>query len=418
MTPFIEETAETVETIPPGRGGFLGGVGVAALASGPVCAAAMLTVVIPILPNITAHLSVIGGKVLSTQIFIASPMLGLVVGGLLSTVLFGKASPRTIFLIAIAVFGVTGALGAFLTDGALILSRIFMGVTAAVIGAASTALIGERVSFKRRPQVLGWQMAASSALAIILMLISGRLSDRFGWRTSFLMFPAIAVTVIGLALAFTPPSNAPRPSLTAGVKAQVWPLLIKLWPIYLFVVLVNVTAFTTNSQASYVLAGIGAKTASARAQIMSLNQLMIVIAAIAFPYVRKLVGQRFLAVVIITLMGCGMVWLGAASTPLMAIGALAVLGSGNGLLFPYQSSMLLTHAPAAVRGPAAGIMVSCQFMADAVNPVMLAPLIASVGLQSTISMIGVLAIIAAVLTLIWRWFKPGGTRPMGRLQDA
>jgi MFS family permease len=207
-------------------------------------------------------------------------------------------------------------------------------------------------------------------------------------------------------------------NLVEGAKAQVWPLLVKLWPVYLFVVLVNVTAFTTNSQASYVLAGVGAKTASARAQIMSLNQLMIVVAAIAFPFVRRVVGQRFLAVLIILIMGSGMVWLGLATTPLMAIGALALLGSGNGLLFPYQSSLLLNHAPSAVRGPAAGIMVSCQFMADAVNPIILAPLIASMGLQSTIMTIGGLAVVAGVLTLIWRLFRSGDAGSLATPQDA
>ncbi len=389
----------------PGRG-VRGALGMAALASGPLFVAAMLTVVIPILPNITAHLHAFGGKVLSTQLFVASPMLGLVLGGFLSTVIFRWAPARTVLLAGVLVFGLAGAAGVVLVDAPLVLARLVMGLSGAVLSAASTALVGERVSFERRPRVLGLQMASSSVAAIVLMLLSGQLSDHFGWRTSFLIFPALSALVILVGLGLTRSAFAPGAGITLQGRDTLWSILVKLWPVYLFVVVVNVTAFTTNSQASFILAGVGAKTASVRAQIMSLNQVMIVAAAIAFAGVRRLIGQRFIAVTIVLIMGSGLVWLGLANTPLLAIGALALLGTGNGLLFPYQSSLLLSRAPPTARGAAAGIMVSGQFMADAVNPILLAPLIASIGLQSTVSILGGLAIVAALLGLAWVLIAP------------
>ena len=204
----------------------------------------------------------------------------------------------------------------------------------------------------------------------------------------------------------SPPAFAPGAGIALESRDTLWSILVKLWPVYLFVVVVNVTAFTTKSQASFILAGVGARTASVRAQIMSLNQLMIVVAAVSFATVRRLIGQRFIAVVIVVIMGSGLVWLGLAGTPLLAIGALALLGTGNGLLFPYQSSLLLSRAPPTARGAAAGIMVSGQFMADAVNPILLAPLIASIGLQSTVCILGALAIVAALLGVLWVLIAP------------
>ncbi|MDB5736400.1 MAG: transporter [Sphingomonas bacterium] len=376
-------------------------LGIAALALGTALIGIMLTVVIPILPNIAAETAHGGGGRFPIQLLIAMPMLGLVIGGLLSTVLFARVSARTVFLGALLLFAAVGAFGAVADMRMLVISRLVIGMICACLGAASTALIGERVSRERRARVLGIQTAASSILAIGAMLLSGRVADAAGWRSSFLIFPAFAIVIFVIALFCSSPSPV-RPKVTTLLaKGGNWPAVFKLWPIYLFVVAVNVTAFTTSSQASFVLADEGITSSIGRAQVMSLNQIMIVIAAISFPFVRGWVGSRFMPALILLVMGAGLVMLGANSGLTSAALALAVLGTGNGWLFPYQSSLLLQRAPGAVRGQAAGLMVSSQFLADAINPLMLAPIIAAVGLKTTIASVGVLALIGCACAVVF-----------------
>lgn len=368
-------------------------LGIAALALGTSLIGIMLTVVIPILPNIAAEAVHGSSGRFSIQLLIAMPMLGLVLGGLLSTVLFARISARTVFLGALLLFAAVGAFGAVADMPMLILSRLVIGMICACLGAASTALIGERVTQKRRARVLGLQTAASSILAIGAMLLSGRIADAAGWRSSFLLFPAIAVVVFLIALFCSSPSPVRPKVSTLLSKGGNWPAVLRLWPIFLFVVAVNVTAFTTSSQASFVLADEGIASSVGRAQVMSLNQIMIVIAAMSFPLVRNWVGSRFMPALILLVMGAGLVMLGTNSGLTSVALALAVLGTGNGWLFPYQSSLLLQRAPSEVRGQAAGLMVSSQFLADAINPLMLAPIIAAVGLKNTIATIGMIALV-------------------------
>jgi hypothetical protein len=80
---------------------------------------------------------------------------------------------------------------------------------------------------------------------------------------------------------------------------------------------------------------------------------------------------------------------------------LAILGISNGTLFPHQSTLILARAAPAVRGRAVGLISSNQFFADSLNPFILAPLIAAVGLKSAIATVGMLAGVGLLGALIY-----------------
>ncbi|MEP6785544.1 MAG: MFS transporter [Sphingomonadales bacterium] len=378
---------------------FMRSLGLGVLATGSLLTGTMLTVVIPILPNIAKELSHNGSIGLPTQILIAMPMLGLVIGGVLSTVIFTHFRARTVFLVGLLLFAVVGGLGYVANMPMLMALRLLIGIISALIGAASTALVGERVAPDQRPRILGWSMAAATVASIASMLISGRVADAFGWRASFLVFPVIALLLFAIAMLCTRPSSV-RVGQPLGRRPTNWQAIFVLWPIFLLVIAINLTAFTTNSQASFVLADGGITTSTGRAQVMSVNLIMIVVAALMFPLVRGWVGMRFMPAIILLVMGCGLVMLGMTSGMVHAAIALAILGIGNGWLFPYQSSLLLQRAPGEVRGQAAGLMVSSQFLADAVNPILLGPLVLTIGLRSTIALVGVVTLVGFMAALI------------------
>jgi predicted MFS family arabinose efflux permease len=377
---------------------FRRSIGTAVLAIGSFLVGAMLTIMIPILPNVAKELTG-GTNTLGSQMLIAAPMTGLVIGGLAATMIFARFAPRTVFLGALVLYGAVGLVGYVADLPTLIASRLLIGIISALIGAASTALVGERVAPENRPRVLGFAVACSSALGIVAMIISGRVADHAGWRSSFLIFPVLAALVFLIAFTCSSPSKAGAATKVAGGRYN-WAALTVLWPIFLFVLLVNITAFTTNSQQSFVLAEDGVTTASVRAMFGGINQAMLVLAAFSFPLVRRLVGFRLIPALILLVMGIGLMLLGT-SQGLTGVGlALGVLGIGNGLLFPFQSSMILQRAAPEVRGQAAGLAVSCQFVADALNPFALAPAIQMIGLRNTIAMVGGLALLGCVAAIV------------------
>ena len=386
----------------PSRQVFREAVGLTAFTVGPMCAGAMLTVLIPILPNISKMLS--GGAVgtFSTQALVAAPMFGLVTGGLSATLIFSRFTVRGVFLTALIAYGLLGAFGMIAPAAPLIVSRFLIGFTCACLGAASTAFIGDRVRPERRARVLGLQMAGSSLTAIGAMLLSGFLADRYGWRTSFTIFPVLALVVFVAAAWGTGVRNddthrVPPAALNKGSFA----LVAALWPFFLFVVAINVAGFTTNSQSSFVLAGEGVTTASGRAGVMGLNQIMLVIGALVFPWVRAFFTSRFMPTVVLVIMATGLLALGLTHGIKPATAALALLGLGNGWLYPFQTSLLLQRAAPNVRGQAAGVMTASQFAADAVNPLLLAPIIAVIGLKAAIAMVGGLALAGAIAAAVF-----------------
>jgi len=371
-------------------------LGIATLSLGSFLVGAMLTVVIPILPNIAAEMS--GQDIsIAIQMLIAMPMLGLVIGGLGSALIFRRVAPRTVFLAALVAYGLVGVVGYFVSLPVLIGSRLLIGMIAATIAAASTALVGERVPELLRPRVLGWSVAGASALGIVAMILSGRVADAYGWRASFLLFPVIAAIMFLLAATCSERSVAQTGARRGGERD--WRGLALLWPVFAFVVLVNMTAFTTNSQSSFLLADLGIASAEGRARMMGINLATIFAAAILFPLVRAKVGMIFLPALILGVIGGGLVLFARAlDIPAAALG-LALLGIGNGLLFPYQTSLLLQRASPELRGQAAGLVVSCQFLADAINPLLLGPVIVVFGLRTAIAWVGIATVAGCIAAL-------------------
>jgi MFS family permease len=358
----------------------------------------MLTIVLPILPNIAKD--VVGGR----DVLIAMPTLGIVVGGIAAGSLLSRFSARTLMLWMVAAFGVIGFAGVVLHGVGLLASRFLIGVAATCVSASSTTLIGEHIAPDRRSRVLGFQMAGSSLAGIAAMKLSGDLSDGFGWHASFFLFPAIAAIVLAAGLPLIPRSARPpaRPSGASAGAKPAWKLLLDMWPLYLFLLAMHATAYTPNSQSAFVMAANGIEKAGMRANIQSVNQVAIVLAAVCYPFTRRLLGTRWIPAFFLTMMSIGLVLLGTAHNIPMVCLALAFLGVGNGTLFPHQSNLILARAAPEIRGRAVGLMSSNQFLADSINPFIYRRVAdAGVDLHDAIVGAGMLASLGALGALIY-----------------
>ncbi len=367
------------------------------MVSGPSLVGMMLTILIPVLPEIAK--AVPGGP----KVLIAMPTMGIVVGGIVAGFLLSRASARSIMLSMIGVFGLIGMAGMVLHGWPLLISRFLTGVVATCVSASSTTLVGEHIALSRRPLVLGLQMAGSSLAGIVAMNISGLLSDSFGWQASFALFPAIAVLLLVPGSLLIPRSRTvPTAALAQpGVKSG-WRLLRDMWPLYLFLLAMHATVYTSNSQTPFLLAAQGVKSAAVRAQVQSINQTMIVLAAFAYPLTRRFLGTRWIPAFFLTLAAAGLATLGL-SHGLVQVGvALALMGTASGTLFPHQSNLILARAAPEIRGRAVGLMVSTQFLADSINPWVYPPLADAVGgLPNALIAVGIVCALGVVAALAY-----------------
>jgi MFS family permease len=369
--------ADRPSTLP---GGLLGIVAIVVMVSGPSMVGMMLTILTPILPEIAKEVP--GGR----STLITMPTAGIVAGGIIAGYLLSRASARSIMLWMIAAFGIIGMAGMVLQGWPLLISRFLTGVVATCVSAASTTLVGEHIALKRRPLVLGLQMAGSSLAGIAAMNISGALSDSFGWQASFALFPAIAVLLIVPGSLLIPRSQRPIAAAAADPAVRSgWRLILDMWPLYLF-----------------LLADQGVTSAAVRAQVQSVNQIMIVLAAFSYPVTRMLLGTRWIPAFFLTMAAAGLVTLGLSHNLTQVGIALALMGIGSGTLFPHQSNLVLARAAPEIRGRAVGLMVSTQFLADSINPWVYPPLSSAVGgLPNALVAVGLACATGIVVALVY-----------------
>ena len=182
--------------------GFLGILTIVVMVCGPSMVGMMLTICLPILPNMVA--AVAGNK----AALIAMPTGGIVVGGIIAGFLLSRVPARTLMLTAIALFGIIGALGFVLQGWPLLTSRFLIGVVSTWVSASSTTLIGEHIPLRIRSLVLGCQMAGSSLVGIVAMNASAR-PERCLWLACLLRaVPADRAHPAG-------PRRVPDPGLAA-----------------------------------------------------------------------------------------------------------------------------------------------------------------------------------------------------------
>ncbi len=355
----------------------------------------MLTILQPILPEIAKEVPV------GRSMLIAMPTMGIVAGGIAAGFLLSRVSSRSIMLWMIAAFGIIGMAGMVLQGWPLLISRFLIGAVATCVSAASTTLVGEHIPPKLRPRVLGLQMAGSSLAGIVAMNISGVLSDAFQWRASFALFPAIALILLIPGSLLLPASQKIKTVAANDRTAKPgWRLLLDMWPLYLFLLAMHATVYTTNSQTPFLLADQGVTSGAVRAHLQSINQAMIVTAAFAYPLTRRFLGTRWIPAFFLTMAATGLITLGMSHNLTQVGIALALMGIGSGTLFPHQSNLILARAAPEIRGRAVGFMVSNQFLADSINPWIYPPLAVAVGgLPNAIVSVGLASAIGVVFAL-------------------
>jgi predicted MFS family arabinose efflux permease len=399
---MTDDTARDAQAATPARAGgglpsgWLGVLAIAVMVCGPAMTGMMLTIVLPILPNIARDIA--GGR----DVLIAMPTSGIVVGGIVAGILLSRIPARSLMLWMTVAYGVIGFAGMALQGWELLGSRFLIGIVSTCISAASTTLIGEHIAPDKRPRVLGLQMAGSSLVGIGAMNISASLNDSFGWRASFMLFPIIAAIVFTAGYFLIPVSSRLKTEGAVERSSRSrWRVLADMWPLYLLLLVMHATAYTPNSQAAFVLESDGLTSATGRSHMMSINQAMIVLAAFFYPVTRRMIGSRWIPAFFLTSMATGLILLGLSTNLLVAGIALGFLGLANGTFFPHQSNLVLTRAAPAIRGAAVGLMSSTQFFADSINPFLYRPLVERVGLHTAIVSVGLLVAAGVLAALVY-----------------
>lgn len=348
------------------------------LASG-MCSAIMYSAITPILPKLSAFFGGSEQGDFLAQMVMTMPGLGMMIGGPVAGLMIERWGERSVILVSLVAFTITGSAGLFLSDAsALLLSRFLVGFAASSLTTACLTLLSWRFALKVRVRLLGYHSAVGATIGLLAMLGAGVSADLGSWRTPF-SFHLLGAGVVVLAL-FSVPGRSLAGRETTVIQGSLRPLL----PIYICCVPLFIAVFTTSVQAPFLLESLGVLSAGLQSRILALGVLGHVIGAWLFGTLMARLGVRGSLALGLSLMALGHLLLGLAQNGVTVAIACLVSSLGSGILVPYMTHILVENAPPQLRGRALGLFPVFTFLGSLLNPLAYAPLTALFDIQGAL----------------------------------
>jgi len=317
------------------------------------------TLVIAPLPDIlrefdrpTSHAGWLTAAATLPGVFIA-PIIGL---------LADRYGRRMVLTPCLAIFGITGLLGALApTFELLLLSRLGQGVGSAALINLAVVLIGDHWSGVERTRLLGLNSAVLTGSITVLPAVGGLLTEWGGsWRWSFVPY-GLALLTAGLVWVVLTGGDT-KPTQTVGEQVRAAVRVLKMPPVALsigigFVVFALIfglflTVMPILLDKDFLL------PPAQRGLWLSVPAIGSTAAALLLGITRKRLGSRWLLAGGLACMAGGFATIGLAGVlPMLAVGSL-LYGLGEGSTIPTLQDIVSGVAPAESRGAVIACWVS------------------------------------------------------------
>jgi MFS family permease len=156
--------------------------------AGGIIAAMALTVLNPVLPAIEDELAHNAtDRMLVKQLF-GAVTLAMVVGAPLGGFLVDRVGMRRLLLVASLIYAIAGSAGILLSSLPwLLVTRLFVGASAACIQVMSLTLISTRLDATGRAKWMGLHISTAIFCSLVIFPVAGFLGD-ISWRLPFLIY--------------------------------------------------------------------------------------------------------------------------------------------------------------------------------------------------------------------------------------
>ncbi|MDI6105808.1 MFS transporter [Actinoplanes sp. NEAU-A12] len=348
----------------------------------------------PVLPQMTGHFAGVPGAATLVPIVLTVPALIIGLTAPFAGVIADAIDRKRVLIIAMAGYTVFGTAPLYLNSlGAIIGSRVLVGLCEAAIMTCCTTLIADYWSGPRRSRYLGLQTLLASVSATVFLGLGGALGSS-GWRTPFWLYLVAALLAVPMALLIWQPA---RTATGVALPPVPWrrlrvPCLVTLAGGVIFYALIVELSFVLDE------AGV-----TATATIGALSALMSLATAIAAGSFARLSGRtpRELLPVAFGLAAAGFLTIGAGggSVPVITVGAV-LTGAGTGLLLPVLLTWATNGLTFAERGRGTGLFTGTLFIGQFLSPMLIMGMAGVVGgLRPALGVLGVASAILAVAML-------------------
>ncbi len=308
-------------------------------------------------------------------ILLSIPALFIILGAPLVGWISDHISRKSLLIVSLLIFGVSGTSGYFADTFLLIfIGRAVLGLSIAGIKTATVAMVGDYYSGAERNRVIGWQGSAMKIGGVVFMLLGGALANS-SWQTPFLGYLlAFALVPSALiALAGGLPDHKPPPKdATGGVPPDLfWP---STW-VFISAFLASGLFFITPVQLPFFLKNSFAASPLEMGAAIALGNTIGALVSLGYHRFRERMSFVAIHGVIFLTMAAGYFMLTLAGSYVGALWGMVVAGIGFGLYVPNQSSWILSIVSAKRRGFGVGLVTTAMFLGQFSAPLLVQPLI-------------------------------------------
>lgn len=318
---------------------------------------------VPVLPLLMREFAAVPGAAVLVPMALTIPALCVALFSPVAGWLSDKLGRKRLLVGALLGYAGFGLLPLLLDDLRMILvARVVLGVTEAIIMTVATALVGDYFTGERRERWVSIQIATASVSAIVLIAAGGALGEALGSRGPFWLYLlALPVALAAAAILFEPAkASATAPAsggaaqsiaglvaITFGIGMLFYTLIVQLGPV--------IEATGVTSPATIGLAG-----AAANLGVMAGSML--------FGRLKGWSGQTLLSIGL-PLVALGYVGIALSGSFALTAACAVVISIGNGLMLPTMLAWVLRRLPPETRGRGTGVWTGAFFLAQFVAPI-------------------------------------------------
>jgi MFS family permease len=353
----------------------------------------------PVLPQMTDHFAGVAGAEVLVPVVLTVPALFIGLAAPFAGIVADAVDRKRLLIVAMVLYSLFGTAPLYLESlGAIIGSRVLVGLCEAAIMTCCTTLIADYWSGSRRSRYLGLQTLMASVSAAVFLGVGGALGAA-GWRTPFWLYLVAVLLAYPMARMLWQPERAPAGAATRGRRLPGVPWRDLLVPC-LVTLVGGIIFYALIVQLSFVLDDAGV---ASTATIGALSALMSVATAAGSLAFARLTGQspRRLLPVAFAVSAAGLLVVAATSSvALITLGAV-LTGAGTGLLLPTLLTWATNRLSFEQRGRGTGLWTGALFIGEFLCPLLIAGIGAAVGgLRPALAVLAALAAVLAVVTLI------------------
>lgn len=337
-----------------------------------------------------------------TRLILTIPAIFVVILSPIAGMFMDKFGKLKFVFPAMVVWTISGIAGFFLNDiYAILVSRAVFGIATAFIMTGASALLGDyysRGGFNRRENALSWQGFFCAVGGAIFISIAGYVSS-YSWRYPFLVYGlGILITVLAYIYLFEPKKFKFYNHTKIETKTNYW----QFFPIYFIGFFIMVIYYISPTQLPYYIEdhlGLDPKYIGIS---MSVSALFYGVFSLSYKYLMQFISIKQIYILTLFIVGSSFMLLYFIHSFSAVIFALALLGTGGGIMLVNNTAYLFSICPANARARAYGILASFIFLGQFLSPIISQPIVRQIGL---IEAFLVWAIVIYFVTILFLFFK-------------